>query len=284
MAGGRLADRRAGRAVTNHVRYIAAAEGLPVLDGRLTVKLGADDTAGAYSFLRGHTPPGLGPPLHVHELEDETFYVVRGTYEMQCGEELVTVGPGSCLHLPRYTPHTFRNVSDEQGELVELMTPGGLDRYFDAVSHLGPSADDLVTRTDIGRPFGISFLDDPGAYIGPPLGKIRRPITVTSRGEGNRVDLGGQEAACLLDRAEAGGTHSLYEVELTPNEALRLTPHPGRSLVFVIDGRVAVESGADAFEAGTEDAIGIPPRIDVEIVNTDGRPARFLVVSIEAAT
>ncbi len=95
------------------LRHIPAAEGRPVLDGRLVLKVSADDTGDAYTFLCGHTPPGLGPPLHNHELEDETFYVLRGTYEMQCGPAVIRAEQGAALHMPRYTPHTFRNVGDE---------------------------------------------------------------------------------------------------------------------------------------------------------------------------
>jgi len=283
VAGGRLVDRRARRVVTGRVLHIGAAEGRPVLGGRLTLKLGADQTSESYSLLRGHTPPGLGPPLHVHELEDETFYVLHGTYEMQCGGELVTVGPGACIHLPRFTPHTFCNAGSDQAELLEFMAPGGIERYFDAVGFLGPEADDLEARSEVSRPYGISFPTDPTTRLEPPPGESQRPIKVATSEDGRRIDLAGYEATCMVESADAGRSHSLLEVELPPGGSL---PLPGarsaHALVFVVDGRLALESADAALEAETEDAVAISRGIDIELANADGRPTRLLLFSIEA--
>ena len=249
-----------------------------MLDGRLVLKVSADETGDAYTFLRGHTPPGLGPPLHNHELEDETFYVLRGTYEMQCGPAVIRAEQGAALHMPRYTPHTFRNVGDEPAELAELMTPGGLDRYFDAVGHLGPEATDLEARTAIGETYGISFPTDPGELIEPRPGERRRPITYVAPGDGRRVDIGGHEALVKVDRTDADGLHSLVELELPPGGRVPL-PEAGRSLVVVVSGAVTVESGDEAVEGEEGDAIAVASAGD-QAVATDGRPARFLLFSV----
>ena len=147
---------------TPNILHLPAGEGRPLLDGRMVLKVAAADSGEAYTLCLGVTPPGLGPPLHLHAFDDQTHYVVRGTYELICGPEVVTVGAGACVHMPRYTPHTFRNVGTEPAELVEFTAPGGIDRYFDAVAHLGPVAMDLDARNDAGKPFGISFPDRPG--------------------------------------------------------------------------------------------------------------------------
>ena len=39
----------------------------------VSVKAGADDTAGALSLLEADEPPGFGPPLHIHHDAAETF-------------------------------------------------------------------------------------------------------------------------------------------------------------------------------------------------------------------
>jgi hypothetical protein len=106
----------------------------------------------------------------VHEREDETFYVLEGTYDMTCGADVVRVEQGSCVHLPRYIPHTFRNAGDKPAALVEFITPGGIERYFDAVGFLGAEATDLASRSAVAIPFGISFVEDPSAYLEPPPG------------------------------------------------------------------------------------------------------------------
>ena len=70
--------------------------GRPLLGGRLMLKLGAEETGGIYGVRFGHTPPGKGSPLHVHEREDEVFYVLDGMYEFSIGERIVQAAPGTC--------------------------------------------------------------------------------------------------------------------------------------------------------------------------------------------
>jgi len=264
--------------VTAGLRHIPASEGRPVLDGRLVLKLAAADTGEAYTFLCGHTPPGLGPPLHTHELEDETFYVLRGTYEMQCGPAVIRAKQGASLHLPRYMPHTFRNVSDGPGELVELMTPGGLECYFDAVGHLGPEATDLEARTEIGRAFGISFPSDPGELIEPPPDERRRPITFVAPGDGRRIDIGGHEAVVKVESTDASGLQRLLELEILPGSRVPI-PQASQSLVIVVSGTVTVESEDEAVEGEAGDSVAVWSAGEVAAA-TDGRRARVLLFSL----
>ena len=68
------------------------------------------EARGDYSLVRMHCPPGDQPPLHVHEREDEGFYVLSGELTLWAGDEPpVTFVPGeyalaaarSPAHLPR---------------------------------------------------------------------------------------------------------------------------------------------------------------------------------------
>lgn len=43
----------------------------------VTIKLTGQETGGAFALLETVTPPGAGPPPHVHHREDETFYVLE---------------------------------------------------------------------------------------------------------------------------------------------------------------------------------------------------------------
>jgi mannose-6-phosphate isomerase-like protein (cupin superfamily) len=268
--------------VRRRLLHVAGSEGRPKLGGRVILKIGADAAAGAFTLCYGRTPPGVGPPLHMHEQEDETFYVLRGTYQLQCGPARVTAGIGSCVHLPRYTPHTFRNVGDEPAELVEFMTPGGIERYFDAVEHLGPIATDLEARSKIGRPYGISFPTDPGAYIDAPAGEERRPIVVTVRGEGRRLELAGNQATCKVESVAAGGLHNLVEVEQPAGGELPLS-RPGLSLVVVIEGRLTVKSDGECVLAKPADSVAVFSPEGLNLA-ADGGPARFLLYSVGPAT
>jgi mannose-6-phosphate isomerase-like protein (cupin superfamily) len=95
------------------------------------IKAGAADTAGLFTFVDGvmaaRTP---GPPLHVHQAEDECLYVVDGHLLVQLGEEQHDLGPGCFAWLPRRVPHAFANGSDRPVHILSVITPGGIEEMF----------------------------------------------------------------------------------------------------------------------------------------------------------
>ncbi|MBO9581164.1 MAG: cupin domain-containing protein [Sphingobium sp.] len=98
------------------------------------VEVDSDDTNGSVAVMRMFVPPGAGAAPHVHSREDEIFTIVRGHYRMRHGDEEVDAPAGSIIFMPRGVPHTFRNVSDEPGEHVLTLVPGGLEKMFREVS------------------------------------------------------------------------------------------------------------------------------------------------------
>jgi hypothetical protein len=40
------------------------------------IRARAEDTGGVSSILELHHPPDTGPPLHVHQFEDEGFFIL----------------------------------------------------------------------------------------------------------------------------------------------------------------------------------------------------------------
>jgi mannose-6-phosphate isomerase-like protein (cupin superfamily) len=96
-----------------------------------------------------------GPPRHAHTREDESFYVLTGALEVECGEDRFQAGPGSFVFLPRNLPHVFRSVGGPATALL-IVTPGGLDEYFAELSAaLAASAGPARVRT-IQRAYGIA--------------------------------------------------------------------------------------------------------------------------------
>ena len=101
----------------------------------------AAETQGTYSLFEGRHLPGGGVPLHRHHLDEEGFFVLEGTYEFQLGEQTLTAGPGTFLHVPRPTPHAFRNVGEAPARLLIVVAPGGHhERYFEEAWESIPDA------------------------------------------------------------------------------------------------------------------------------------------------
>jgi quercetin dioxygenase-like cupin family protein len=78
--------------------------------------------------------------MHVHQDEDELFYVVQGTYEITCGEQVIEADAGDFAHLPRGIAHRYRNVGDGEGILMNTMTPGGFEKFLEEVDQLPKNA------------------------------------------------------------------------------------------------------------------------------------------------
>ncbi len=114
--------------------YLPAGQGpaLQVLSQIIVFKMKAE--ASSYTLLESIDQPHSGPPPHVHHTQDEAFYILEGQYEFLCGEENITAGPGSFVHIPKNTVHTLQNIGDSPARALVLLTPPGpLERFFEEV-------------------------------------------------------------------------------------------------------------------------------------------------------
>ena len=125
---------------------------------KIVGKVMSQQTNGKYAVVVSTAPPSGGPPLHVHQHEDEMFYVLKGTYEFQFGNETVIANAGDWVHLPRQIPHRFRNIGTEPGETMNLLIPGGLEQFFVEIDRF-PKNQPLDRRqlAEIASRYGLRF-------------------------------------------------------------------------------------------------------------------------------
>lgn len=127
-----------------------------VLGGSITVRLRREDTGGQLGLIEQVVPGGYpGPALHVHPEFDETFYVVDGTLAFRVGDHAYEAGPGTVAFVPRGTPHTFANAGEEPARSFVLVTPGGFERYFEALIDLISATGGTPPEQDL-RDLGIA--------------------------------------------------------------------------------------------------------------------------------
>ena len=80
-------------------------------------------------------PPRWIAPLHLHNHDDEAWYVLEGRLGVRVGEQDVEVTAGSAVLVPRGTPHTYWNPGPGPVRYLLFMTPAIL-RLIQAIHAL----------------------------------------------------------------------------------------------------------------------------------------------------
>lgn len=107
---------------------------------------------------------GCEPPLHVHEREGESFYVLEGEVTFYAGDAVIHGEAGTYVAVPRGVAHTYA-VDSGSARMVVTATPSGFLEMFDAVQdEFGGAMPSAPAPEDIPRlgatlaRFGITVL------------------------------------------------------------------------------------------------------------------------------
>jgi quercetin dioxygenase-like cupin family protein len=99
------------------------------------------------SMFEWTLPPRFSTGLHVHRVQEETFYVLEGECQWQVGEELIHATHGTYLFLPPGVPHNIMNVTNAPARVIMTVSPPGHEHYFEELAELvsrGPTAEDIA--------------------------------------------------------------------------------------------------------------------------------------------
>lgn len=92
------------------------------------VRLSGEQTGGAFSVTENLVRRGNGSPVHVHDRDDETFFVLDGELRVVAGGEEHTAGPGTVAVLPRRLRHAYV-VTSATARFLSLHTPAGFEQF-----------------------------------------------------------------------------------------------------------------------------------------------------------
>jgi mannose-6-phosphate isomerase-like protein (cupin superfamily) len=145
---------------TGAAAYELEAEGgerLRFGDVEVVVKASADTTGGAFTIFEENEP--VDTSLHVHENEDELFYVLEGQHVFRVGDQDFQAGPGGLVFAPRGVPHAQRRVVPRTGRILVLTSPAGFEGFFRELAEaaragaIGPE-----TYARASKKYGITWL------------------------------------------------------------------------------------------------------------------------------
>ncbi len=130
----------------------------------LSVMLRSEQTGGLISVMVETTPPGGGPPLHVHSREDEIFLVIEGQISYCVDGNWTEVRPGGVVYLPRGAAHCYHNSGMIPSRHWIITLPYGFEQFFAScaqqfASDGGPDEKRIV---EIHQEYGIELLEKGG--------------------------------------------------------------------------------------------------------------------------
>lgn len=115
------------------VTSVGVADGFWQMGILWTPLISTDQTRGAYSIMEQLMPSAAGPPPHIHDHSDETFYILEGEIAMQLGDQVITGTAGQLVRIPAGMAHAFAVVSDT-ARVLNFYVPGDLDLWVSALA------------------------------------------------------------------------------------------------------------------------------------------------------
>lgn len=92
--------------------------------GTAMLKVSGDDTGGEFALFE-IPPANPGPPLHMHHVENEFFWVLEGELDVQVGSEIMRLTAGSCAYAPKMVPHTWQPANGSRVRFLAFAEPAG---------------------------------------------------------------------------------------------------------------------------------------------------------------
>jgi mannose-6-phosphate isomerase-like protein (cupin superfamily) len=146
---------------TQGPRNLGPADGKAVDLGSVGVRFMAwsEETGGGFSLVEHPIPPRtLVAPVHRHSREDEYSYVLEGRMGALLGDDVIYAEPGDLAFKPRDQWHTFWNPDDTPCRILEIISPGGFERFFDDFAQALQAPDFEPARLgQIGARYGLEF-------------------------------------------------------------------------------------------------------------------------------
>ena len=124
-------------------------------------------TGGALSVFE--TTIAEGPPLHVHDREDECFYVLDGELSVRCAGEAYSAGRAASSSSSPGGARTGSRAPAGPARLLLIVAPAGIEDYFREIN--SASTDDERHRSASASVSAWSPDDPPG----PPVPRVPRP-------------------------------------------------------------------------------------------------------------
>jgi quercetin dioxygenase-like cupin family protein len=262
-----------------------------VFTGFSTFLATREDTNGQFSlFDLSVNPNGGGPPPHIHNQQDEAFYVLDGDVQFLLGNQTTVGEPGTFVYVPKGRRHQFLNPGTTRASLLALTFPSGFEGFFAEegklvidISNPPPPRTDFAEIAPIAAKYDTQLALSPEASENPGLQDfILLPPDAPNRPSFNEA---GGLFTSLATNEETTGNFSLFDVSLAPQAGpgqVKINDQESQSF-YVLDGEVTFQIG-DQTTVGTPGTlVYLPEGTPYAFQNLGMTPARTLLLSTPTA-
>lgn len=134
-----------------------SGERIEIHGGWLSFLAVGEQTKGAYALIETANAPSTGVRLHVHEREDETWFILEGEYLFQVGTQTISAHAGDYIFGPRNVPHSYANHSMAIARALIMVTPAGFEEFWRESTHLGT---DMAAHAALGLKYGVKLVSN----------------------------------------------------------------------------------------------------------------------------
>lgn len=120
----------------------------------MTVTVRSEHTNGVMSVVEETLTPRSFIPPHTHK-NDVWVYVISGEIGVLVGDEIANASEGQWALKPRNVMHAMWNAMSAPAKIVEVLTPGGSERWFEEVAQIDEA--DQVGFDEACARYGIEF-------------------------------------------------------------------------------------------------------------------------------
>jgi len=140
-------------------------EELLIMGGQFDCKVSSKDTNGELLIYDTIRQEKGGPALHLHHRQDEIFYVIKGEFIVQVGDDSFSLKSGDTAFAPRKVAHAFAKINDGEAQMLVMFQPAGsMEDFFRQMSKFGKEIPKNQEHTlkELWRTHGMQV-------VGPPL-------------------------------------------------------------------------------------------------------------------
>jgi quercetin dioxygenase-like cupin family protein len=123
-------------------------------------------TGNRLAAFRSQMRAGAASPVHVHDQDDETVFVLEGAGVAWVGDQRWELRSGDSVFMPRHVPHSY--VFTAETDLLTVCNPAGMENFFRAAGWdlKDPQPQDWAVDMETLRTSGEAG----GQHVlGPPL-------------------------------------------------------------------------------------------------------------------